>query len=332
MMRNSSLSIFVGLTATITVFTPIAAHAASFNFDALPNIKVRPLSSTNQLNLFGDLSTNQGYTAFFNLDPNALDQGHKEISLNSPGNIAPYYTVGRHASIEDPSTNANVSASLQSGSGFINFFNYLTNNSLDSSKIGFSYGQKENVDFKKTWNFGEDKLGQDWFTSPTSTIEERIYQANPNDVEIFLTYGETKIIDIGYTPLYSLFDYGATTLAQDDGEAVITELVSATSRSGLNDPLLNGLANAFLDDVNKAGGKVQLVSEDFAVDDVGFTFGDGGEYGVVRPRLPLTIRAGAAVVPEPSTVLGSLFLTGYFGTLAYRRQSRRQKSTKKLKF
>ncbi|PSB03933.1 PEP-CTERM sorting domain-containing protein [Merismopedia glauca] len=331
MMRTSSVSILIGLTATLTVSAPIAAQAASFNFDALPNIKVRPLSSTNQLNFFGDLSTNQGYTAFFNLDPNAPDQGHREISLNSPGNIAPYYTTGRHASIEDPSTNANSSASLTGGNGFTSFFSYLTNNNLDLSQIGFSYGQKEGVDFKKTWNFGEDKLGQDYFASPTSTLEERIYQANPNDVEIFLTYGDTKIIDIGYTPFYSLFDYGATTSTIDDAEAVITELVSANTRSGLNDPLLAGLANAFLKDVKKAGGKVQLVYEDFAVDDVGFTFGGGGEYGVVRLPFPLTIRAGAAV-PEPSTVLGSLFLAGFFGTVAYRRRSRSQKSTKKLKF
>jgi hypothetical protein len=330
-MRNSSVSILVGLTATLTVSIPIAAQAASFNFDSLPNIKVRPLSSKNQLNFFGDLSTNQGYTAFFNLDPNAPDQGHKEISLNSPGNIAPYYTTGRHASIEDPSTNANSSASLKGGNGFTGFFNYLSNNSLDLNKIGFSYGQKEGVNFKKTWNLGEDKLGQDYFASPTSTIEERIYQANPNDVEIFLTYGNTKIVDIGYTPFYSVFDYGATTSTQDDTEGVLSELVSTNTRTGLSDPLLTGLANAFLTDVNKAGGKVQIVYEDFAVDDVGFTFGGGGEYGVVRLPFPLTIRAGAAV-PEPSTVLGSVFLAGFFGTVAYRRRSRRRKAVKKINF
>jgi hypothetical protein len=331
MMRTSSLSILIGVTATLTVSAPLAARAASFNFDALPNIKVRPLSSKNQLSFFGDLSSNQGYTAFFNLNPNALDHGHTDISLNSPGNVAPYYTTGRHTSIENPSTNAKSSASLTGGNGFTGFFKYLTDNSLDLSKIGFSYGQKDGVDFKKTWNFGEDKLGQDWFASPTSTIEERIYQANPNDVEIFLTYGDTKIIDIGYTPFYSLFDYGATTATQDDAEAVITELVSANTRSGLNDPLLVGLANAFTKDVNKAGGKVQLVYEDFAVEDLGFTLGGGGQYGVVRLPFPLTIRAGTAV-PEPSTVLGSVFLAGFFGTVAYRRRSRRRKAVKKINF
>lgn len=310
-MKNSPLSVLVGVTASVsfTVGGALPARAFLFNYDALTNITARPLSSNNILNFFGDPNLGQGYTAFFNLDPNAPDQGHREISLNSPGNIAPYYTVGRHASIEDGGNSFSRSATLQDGLsvGFSNFFNFLNDQGISLDSIGFSYGQKPGKDFKSTWNFGEDILGQDWFASPTSPIEERIYQANPEDVEIFLSYGTTKIINLDYTPFYSLFDYGATTGTEDDVEAVLTETVGATPIPGLSDPIAIGLAEAFLQDVELAGGGLQILYEDGEVEDVGFTTGAGGTYGVLRLPFPVSLRAGrATTIPESSPVVGLL--------------------------
>lgn len=307
-MRNYKLSIVIGLTSVVAGIAPVAAQAASFNFDSIQNIKTRPIESNDKLFFFGSPSDNQGYTGFFNLIENAPDRGHTEISLNSPGNIAPYYTTGRPSSPEVPPSGATRSASLQNVTvGFSNFFNYLSNNNISLNTIGFSYGQKSDRPFTAAWNLGEDKLGQNWFASEDTTLEERIYEADPDDVELYLTYGSTKFINFGYTPFYSFLEYGPTTATEDDSEAVITDPFNAKKVTGL-DPLLTGLADAFLKDVNNGGGSVQIVYEDAQVEDVGFTTGNG--FGVIRIPFPLSLNV-VQNVPEPSYALASVM----FGAL-----------------
>lgn len=324
-MRNYHLSILLGFTSTVAVAAPLPVRAVSFNFDSIQNISSRPIESQNKLFFFGTPSDNQGYTGFFNPNPGALDRGHTEISLNSPGNIAPYYTTGRHASPEEPPSGATRSATLNNiTSGFSNFFNYVNDNNIPLNSIGFSYGQKSDRDFTTTWNLGDDILGQDWFASPDITLEERIYAANPDDVELYLTYGNTKIVNLGYTPFYSFLEYGPTPSTVDDSEAVFSDPVTVNKLAGL-DPLTAGLADTFLQDVANAGGSVQIVYEDVQVEDVGLTSGNG--FNVIRIPFPVSLNAvKSAKVPEPSLTIGLLI----FGALGAASRLKKQNNKHKL--
>ena len=313
-MKTRTLPFCIGLTIT-TVISSLPAKAASFNFDDLQLIPVRPIDSDNFLSFNGEPEDNQGQTAFLNPDPTAPDFGHREISKNSPPDqFAPYYTVGRQSSPEQ--SGATRATSLNGGMGFMNFFNYINTNSIDLSRIGFGYGQKSDRAFTETWNLRDDLLGQDWLASPDSTIEERIYQANPNSVESFLVLDDMQFITFDYTPLYVVLDKGETVAFQDDAEIVLTEAVKAQKVSGL-DPLLNGLAESFVQDVKLQGGKVQIVSEDSGVSEPVPAIDPSTNFALFNLRLPLSIRA--VQVPEPSAI-GGLFLVGTLATLFNKRR------------
>lgn len=318
-MLANRLPAFLGLTATVALSAPLSAQAASFNFDQLQNISSRPIESAYTLGLLGVPSENQGYSAFFNLDSSALDFGHRDISLNASGNGAPYYATGRQGSPEQPPNGATRTSTLTEVGGFPTLSSFLTSNGISSSNLGFSFGQKSDRNFTKTWNLGEDKLGQDWFASPNSKIEERIYTANPDDVEFFLSYGTDKIVTLGYSNLYSVLDYGATTQLSDDIDIAFTDPIKATKVSGLN-PFADALANAFLEDVSAAGGGVQVVIEDNDVDDSNFTTGNG--FGIINLPFLGSIRAVPGVkVPEPSSLLG-LLMFGVLGAVPYLKKSK----------
>ena len=303
-MPISRFSLLSGLATTgFAVALAIPAQGASFDYSQLQLIKARPLSFTDSLSFFGSPDDNQGYAAFFNSDVNAPDAGHLEISKNDPlGSRAPYYASGRDFSpdIDDTATR---SATLDGINGFSNFFNYISNNSISLSDFGYSFGPKNGQDFQDTWNLGDDKLGEDWLGSPTSTIEERIYTADPNAVERFLTFGTSKILQFGYSPEHVAFDYGATVTDIDNTEVLFSNPVSVTKEEGLS-PLLDGLSDAFIADVNQNGGWVQFVAEDEGALDLSLAFND--PYIIANVRLPLSIRAVA--VPEPSPIIGILGL------------------------
>lgn len=311
-MHKYNFSILLGLTSAVAVIAPMPVQAATFNFDQLQVIPSRPLASTSRLNLFGTPSENLGYSAFSNIDPSAPDFGHRDISLNASGNGAPYYVTGRQGSPQEPPIGATRTANVSGVAGFSTLSNYLTNNAIDFSNLGFSFGQKSDRTFTTTWNLGEDKFGQDWFASPTSTIEERIYTANPDDVELFLSYGTTKIVSFGYSDLYSVLDYGPTIELSDDIDIAYTDPVKSTKVDGLN-PFENALANAFLQDVAAAGGGIQLLIEDTEVEqDINGGIGNG--FGVINLRFVGSLRAVA--IPESSSVLGLLML-GALGAVSY---------------
>lgn len=315
-MKNQTISFYLGLTLT-TAMSALPAKAAVFNFDEFQLIPVRPISSNHVLSFNGKPEDNQGQTAFLNSDPNAPDFGHREISKNSPPNqFAPYYAVGRQSSPEP--TGATRATSLNGGMGFTNFFSYLNTNGIDLSSIGFGYGQKPGRDFTETWNLGDDLLGEDWLASPNSTIEERIYQAEPDAVQSFLVFNNIPFVNLDYSPLYVVFDKGETTSFQDDSEIVLTEAVKVQKISGL-DPLINGLAETFLQDVNLNGGKVQLFSQDTGVADPVPIFDPNTGFLIINLRLPLTLSAVAVQVPESSTVVG-LFMVGTLGALFTKRR------------
>jgi hypothetical protein len=326
-MRTNRLSLLLGLTSTVAVTAPLSAQAASFNFDSIQNIQIRPIESQDKLFFNGESSDNQGYTGFNSANPSVVGRvGHKEISKNSPATgFAPYYTTGRHAS--PASTGATRSTTLQNNnnSGFSNFFNYLNTNNISVDSIGFSYGQKNIPEYTKTWNLGDDILGKDWFASPETTLEERIYQANPNDVEVFITYGNTKIVNLGYTPFYSFLEYGPTPETADDSEAVLTEPVGVYKVAGL-DPFATGLADAFLQDVTNAGGNIQVVYQDIQVPDLDFSSGNG--FNVASIRFPVELRAVSGVkVSEPTALIGISIL----GALALIDRLKKQNNSTKCR-
>ncbi|WP_309731243.1 PEP-CTERM sorting domain-containing protein [Chamaesiphon sp. OTE_75_metabat_556] len=317
-MKLSNFALLSSLASTsLAIVFSVPVQAASFNYNDLQLIQSRPLTFTNSLNFFGDPNSNQGYVAFLNVvDPTALDAGHAEISLNDlPGNIAPYYASGRNGSplVSNTATRA---ATLNGINGFSNFSNYVTTNSISISDLGYGFGAKSNQDFRQTWNLGADVLGQNWLGSTTSNVEERIYAANPNAVERFMNFGTTKILQFGYSDEYAIFSFGATTSTNDDFDILFSNPVAVTKEAGLS-PLLDGLADAFLADVNpNGGGRIQFVSEDPGAPTSSGSFQD--PYFIANVRFPLSIRvvseSAATAVPEPSGI-GGLLLLGTFGLL-----------------
>lgn len=303
-MRTYSVSMLFTVTAALTTGFPLAVEAATFNYDQLQLIKTRPVESNNFLSFFGNPNDNQGLAAFVNLDPNAPAFGHTEISLNSPGNPSPYYGVGRNSSPEESGATRTATLTELNFGGFSNFVNYLTNNGISADSIGLSYGLKTGKKFTEAWNLGDDLFGEDWLASPTSTVEERIYQAAPDAVEIFLSLNDEKIINFGYSPFYVVLDYGETTAIEDDIDIFLTDIVPAKKQTGLS-LLGDGLANAFLKDVSLGGGGIQTISESFGVEEPPIVINNG--FGIFNLPFPVSLRtAPLKSVPEPSSILGLL--------------------------
>ncbi|MBD2439007.1 hypothetical protein [Nostoc sp. FACHB-110] len=301
-MRIPYISALLGLTGMLALQTFLPAQAATFDLSKLKNIKARPIESDTRLDLLGLPIEQQGYTAFFNPNPLALDNGHDDISLNASGNGAPYYVTGRQSSPEEPASGSTKTSTVTAIAGFPTLSNYLASNGISFDSLGFGFGQKNYNEFTKTWNLGEDKLGQDWFASQDSTVEERIYKANPNDVEAFLTFGTQKIVSLGYFDIYTALDYGATKSPFDDIETAFTDLVKGTKVNGL-DPLADGLATALLKDVADAGDYLQVVILDTAPDDTNIT--QGNDFIAINLRFLGSVRV-ARLVPENSPALGLL--------------------------
>jgi hypothetical protein len=311
-MRNSTLCLFLGLTATAVVLTPIPVEAATFDYSRVENISVRPIESNNILSFFGDQYQNEGYVAFSNEDPNAPDAGHVRIGLNSGNTNTAYYVLGREDS-PDPS-GATRSASLENITGFPNFFNYLNSNNIPLSTIGYGFGPRSDRDLTQTRNLGEDQLGQDWFASPDSTVEESIYRANPDDVETFLTYGTTKIISLGYSDIYFISVNDNPDTFVGNWDIFLSDPTPVFKVAGL-DPLLSGLADAFLRDVAVGGGSVQEVSE-YQAQPSDISFSNSNGYNIATFSFPLQLRVVSTTsVPESSSILGLLML-GTLGAVA----------------
>ncbi|MBG1264669.1 PEP-CTERM sorting domain-containing protein [Nostoc commune] len=320
-MRYSTLflSLFLGLTATAVVSAPATVEAASFDYSKVKNWSVRPIASNNVLNFSGELSRNEGYITALNLDPNALDNGHENISINGLG-FAGYYTTGRQGG---PDPNSTRTASLEGTNGFSNFFNYLNSNNIPVSSIGFNLDQKEGLDFTRGWNLGEDKLGQDWFASTDSPVEERIYRANPDDVKIYLSYGTTQLVDLGYSDIFFVADNGPNPDFNDNFNVSVTAPVPVSKVAGL-DSLASGLANAFLKDVAEAGGSVQWISEDPSLEAEFYDF-NGYQINTVGgvPIELRAVRAESQPVPEPTSIL-AIIMFGGLGTVMRFKQKRNE--------
>lgn len=312
-MSNRYISLLLGLTsiATATIVPSLPVHAATcetgelFDFDSINFIDTRPLDSNNCLRLFGErVGENdpnpQGFVAY--------GFGYIEMSRNSPGNPAPKYAAGIDFSPENLPGARRSASLLDDVTGFSNFTNFLIDNDISFDRIGFSFGPKDG-DFTKALNLGDTPInGQNYFSSPDSTLEERIYSANPDDIETFLLLDDTKIINFGYSNIYSFLEYGETTAADDDSEAIISDPFSVSKAEGISG-LSDGLADAFLADVDN--DKIQLVSEDAGVvpDFVAFSdpIGSFDPNPIVSIRFPAQLRV--VNVPEPSIMFSLLGLS-----------------------
>lgn len=313
-MHTRYLSLLLGMAAstTVTMISSTPARAASceagdlFDFDSIKFIDTRPIQSDNCLRLFGKREgandpDPQGFVGY--------GLGHMEMSLNSPGFAAPYYAAGIDFSPENLPQARRSATLLDNITGFSNFTNFLTKNSITSDRIGFSFGPKDG-DFTKSWNLGEDINGQNYFSSPTSTLEERVYTAKPDEVETFLLLDDEKFVTFDYTNIYSFLEYGGSTAPDDDSEAIISDPFGASKVEGITG-LSNDLADAFFADLGN--NQIQLVSEDAGVvaDFVSFSNPFGEFDPIVSIRFPVQLRVVS--VPEPSMFFGFLGL----GCLAF---------------
>jgi hypothetical protein len=143
MMRNSSLSLVLGLTVSALALTPIAAEAAKFDYNRVKNISARPIASDNVLSFSGDINQNEGYVTFRSSDPNAPDAGH--IGFRPGTGNSPYYVTGREDS-PDPS-GATRTVTLENVTGLSNFFNYLNSNNISLS----SFAIKVSPNLHQSW-------------------------------------------------------------------------------------------------------------------------------------------------------------------------------------
>lgn len=310
-MSNRYLSVLFALTttATATIAPSLPASAMSmacesgelFDYSTVQFVKTRPIASKNCLRLFGSRAgaSVQGFVGY--------TAGHTEMSLNSPGFPAPYYAAGIDFSPENlvnPLGATRAATLLDDITGFRNFANFLSANSISVDRVGFSFGPNDGI-FTNSWNLGDDINGQNYFSSPTSSLEERIYSANPDEVSIFLLLDETRIIDFGYSDVYSFLEYGETTSPDDDSEAIISDPFTAAKVAGLTGEF-DGLADAFLADVGN--GLVQLVSEDEG-DVLESVFIDDS-LGALNPVLSIQFPAQLRIVsvPEPTVTFGLLSL------------------------
>ncbi|MGK7963098.1 PEP-CTERM sorting domain-containing protein [Crocosphaera sp.] len=326
-MSHRYLSVLFGLTATATAtITPsLPASAMSmacesgelFDYSTVQFINTRPIHSNNCLRLFGNRtdSSVQGFVGY--------GAGHIETSLNSPGNNAPYYAAGIDFSPENlvNPTGATRSATLLDNiTGFSNFANFLTANSIDVGRVGFSFGPNDGI-FTNSWNLGDDINGQNYFSSTDSSLEERIYSANPDEVDSFLLLDETKIVSFGYSDIYSFLEYGESTSPDDDSEAIISDPFSVSKVSGLSGEF-DGLADAFVADVGK--GLVQLVSEDEG-DVLESVFVDGS-IGALNPVLSIQfpVQLRIVSVPEPTVTFG-LFSLGLMAAGSHLKKKNRSR-------
>lgn len=268
-----------------------------------------PTLSNHRLALEGDNTASplQGVAGFFRIATGQGDSGHglgTGVVQNSPdATRAYYYLIGAEGTPHGSNpTDTAFGASLV---GLANTANYFTSNGGGVGSFSLRFGPTGN-DPTKTWNLGADTQGADWHGSAASTIEERIYQANPADVSAGLYYAGTEILTFGYSPLYMVIDYGATTGTGDDTILAFSDPVTASKKSGLS--LYNsGLADALLADINAHGGQVQLnfnsiqpaTREDFV----------GGPYLYGA----FAFQGSLQVVPEPSEyalIMGGLALLG----------------------
>lgn len=177
-------------------------------------------------------------------------KGHLITSSNvyPAGSPAPYYLTGRERAPQ--TTPGDATAQVSAVAGFSNFTAAMQSLGLVLSDFKFNYGQR-GTNCTQTWNLEADTLDTDYWLSPASTVEERVYRAQPDQVEMLITYQNTPWIYLSYSPLFWTVDY-ATVSALDDVTKCFSNPMQATPASNLSGAAL-ATAQAFLQDVGSGG-------------------------------------------------------------------------------
>jgi hypothetical protein len=226
-------------------------------------VLVMPDLADNYLPLSGDVASGYGITGYMRYDVFAPDAGHivqgmvqNAPFIPHPGRpvTANYYLSGRAAGpMPDGGVNDAVAGAPV---GMATTSAYVVDNALNIGQLTLRFGATTGNP-EHSWNLGADERFIDWFGEMASPIEQRIYQANPAQVESALYYNGTKILVFGYSPIYEILDYGPTDAEVDDVIQAYSDPVAAEKVAGL-DPLRDGLADALLADIAAGGGLVQL--------------------------------------------------------------------------
>ena len=264
-----------------------------------------PNDSGTSISLSGDLAQGYGVAGYMNEVEGNANSGHllENVVLNAPvipdgpgsrNLTAHYYVSGREAG---PFANGATDTAFASGlNGMNSTGNYVNNQALNLNLLTFRFGPNNGQPNTSTWNLGGDQLNVDWSGNLASSVEERIYKANPADVSSGLYFDGTKILDFGYSDIYEILDYGGTQLGNDDTISAYSNPVSASKEAGLN-PVNDGLADAILADIVVAGGKIQLRFDTFQPIS---SFGDENGAGDGLWVNNLGFSGSLQVVPEPS--------------------------------
>ena len=275
--------------------------------------------------MFGDQNQNEGYVGYSNLDRTAPDAGH--IGFRSDLNSR-YYVTSREQS-PDP-TGATRSATLEGLTDFPNLSNYLTENGIPLSDIGYGFGLKNGGSATQALNLGEDILGQDWFGRPGSPVEEFIYRAEPENFDYYLTYKSDKIVSLGYSDIFVVGVDDNPGSVFGNPSIFYTSPTSPSKFAGVDGQPAE-IADAFLQDVAAGGGKIQQVSEDI-LDPEDFAVSVNQDEGleIFTFSFPLEIRTVSgsettASVPEPSSTLALMLFAGGGFAAHVRRQKKSQR-------
>ncbi len=290
-----------------------------------------PDDSGTSIALDGTVAQGYGVTGFMNEVEGLADAGHllEAVVLNAPiipdgpgsrNLTAHYYIAGRGTG---PFPNGGTDAAFTSG---LNNFNstqtYVNDQALNLSMLTFRFGPS-NGQATSSWNLGADVNGQNWSGNIGSSVEERVYTANPADVSSGLFYNGTQVLEFGYSDVYEILDYGGTMLGNDDTVVAYSDPVNANKSNGLNG-VADGLADALLADIGNGGGQVQLRFTTFQPIS-SFTDENGAGDGLWPNNLGFS--GAIQVVPEPGEY-GLLFGGLLLGAVLVRRarQKRSQRS------
>ena len=211
---------------------------------------------------------------------------------------ADYYITGIDNSPFAKPNGGLAAAVATTPSNMTNLMDYMSNNS-SATTTSPSTSDRASAQISKT--------AGTWEATPrtaigpaalASSVENRIYAADQAEVSTYLAYQGTKIVDFGYSPLYEIIDYGATTLTNDDSIAAYSDAVSATAADGLAGDDL-AIALALIADVSENGGLVQLYFD--TIQAATYTGTPEAYNGTNYLVANYQFSGAIMVVPEPST-------------------------------
>ena len=301
-MKNSITHRFGGLFIAAVLASPAVAQ---FQL---------PSGSSNEVGFVGSAS-DAGVSGY--QGPNPATTGHSLISQNSSG-VAYYYVAGRSDGPSPAGTPPTIpnAATASSVTGFSLFQSALGTQGKTISDVTLHFGPTDSI-FENSWNLGSDRNGLNSSTGAAlngagvlgvdheyeawsgSTIEDRFYSANSSEVTYYLSVEGVRIVDIDYADLFMRIDYGATSSGIDDTIQAYHAVAGVSITDGLVGPEYL-FADAFINDVNNAGGGLQVLIDTVQPAVTG-TYSYNGQFGShfdINGRLVAT--TGSAV-PEPGT-------------------------------